>query len=189
MALPYLAYTKTVKNELTALPFEKLLFLGTWCCEYMNNKYGNYLDELGYVKEHTIMTDVISFLWNIIDSNSVIDETAVKKQLKMLMNMDMDYEFDFAKPKDCGVLKVMEGIERTLNYVKKKNPEDILACAYYPLDVLNAIKNSKLDPYTTPMKSGTDDPFFKEELDAQKKLLQYLKEHDNITSADKHIFR
>jgi hypothetical protein len=76
-----------------------------------------------------------------------------------------------------------------LNYVKKKNPEDVLACAYYPLDVLNAIKNSKLDPYTTPMKSSIDDPFFKEELDAQKKLLQYLKEHDNVTSADKHIFR
>jgi hypothetical protein len=39
------------------------------------------------------------------------------------------------------------------------------------------------------MKSSIDDPFFKEELDAQKKLLQYLKEHDNVTSADKHIFR
>jgi hypothetical protein len=188
MALPYVTYTKAVKNDLTTLPFEKLLFFGTWCCEYLDNKYGNYLDELGFVKEHTVMSNAIVFLWGVIDSNAVIDEAAVKKHLKPLLNIDMDYEFDFAKPKDCGVLKLMEGIERMLNYLKKKKTEDVLACAYYPLDVLNAFKNSKLDPYTTPMKSGIDDPYFKEELDTQQKLLAYLKDH-NITSTDKDIYR
>jgi hypothetical protein len=191
MALPYPVYSKTLKDDFKQLSFEKLLFLGSWCCEYLNNKYGSFLDELGYVKEHQILSDIIAFLWDVVDNPSVssVDETTVKKQMKNLQKMDMAYAFDFAKPKDCGVLKLMEGVERVLNYLKKKNPDDILACAYYPVDVLNAVMNSKLDPYTTPDKSTIDDPFFKEELDAQRKLLVYLKEHEKVTSADKHIFR
>ncbi|SFE05133.1 hypothetical protein SAMN05518672_104276 [Chitinophaga sp. CF118] len=188
MALPYLVYKKAIKDDFKQLPFEKLLFLGVWCCEYMDNKYGSYLNELGHEKEHKILTDAVLFLWSVIDNPSIIEDAVIKKQLKVLRNIDID-GLDFAKPKDCGILKIMEGIENTLTYIQKKDIEDIFACTYYPLDVLNAVMNSKLDPYTTPMKSGIDDPFFKEELDAQKKLVEYLQSNEKLTSADKHIFR
>lgn len=188
MALPYSVYKKNIKDDLKDLPFEKLLFFGTWCCEYLDKKYGSYLDELGHQKAHQLLTDGISLLWTGIDNAAAIDDAAVKKQLKLIRNIDID-GLDFAKPRDSGILKIMEGTEITLGYTQKKNAEDIIVCGYFPVDVLNSIMNSKLDPYTTPLKSGIDDPFFNEELTAQKKMIEYLKTHEGLTSSDKHIFR
>lgn len=188
MELTISGYEKKLAGEFKNLPFEKLLFFGTWCCEHMDRKYGSDFDDLGLDKARKTLTDAISFLWSVVDNPSAIKDTDIKAQLKKVENVSVG-DLDFAIPKECGILKTLESVETVLNYSKNKQAKYIVACAAYPLDVIEVIINSKLDPFTTPPEIDVNDPLVKKEVDAQKKLIGYLKEIEELTSADKYIFR
>lgn len=188
MELTISGYEKKLASELKQLPFEKLLFSGTWCCEYLDNKYGPDFNERGLDKARKTLTEAISFLWSAVDNPSAIKEADIKAQLKKVENVSVG-DLDFAIPKECGILKTLESVETVLNFSKNKQVKYIVACASYPLDVIESIINSKLDPFTTPPEIDVNHPLVKEEMDAQKKLIDYLKSKETVTSADKHIFR
>jgi hypothetical protein len=188
MELTLSGYEKKLAGEFKPLPFEKLLFFGTWCCEYMDSKYGSYFNERGLDKARKTLTDAISFLWSAVDHPSEIKDTDIKTQLKKVENVSVG-DLDFAIPEECAILKMLESVETMLNFSKNKQVKYIVAVAAYPLDVIETNINSKLDPYTTPPETDVNHPLIKEELDAQKKLTAYLKTNEGLTSADKHIFR
>ncbi|OMP77718.1 MULTISPECIES: hypothetical protein [unclassified Chitinophaga] len=188
MALPYSAYKKKIQPELAKLSPEQLLFVGVWTAEYLDRQYGPCLDGDGHARAHEVLQDAIGFLWNGIDDPSTITEADLKKQLRHVRYIDID-DLDFAKPKDCGILKLMEAVESTLSYAKEKKPDAILTTAWFPMDVLNAVKDSEFVMKETPPKYKLDDPFFAEELESQTKLFAHLQEGKNLTSKDKTIFR
>ncbi|WP_343691388.1 hypothetical protein [Chitinophaga sp.] len=188
MALPYSAYKKKVQPELAKLSPEQLLFVGAWTTEYLDRQYGTILDGDGFAREHEVLQNAIAFLWKGVDDPATLVEADVKKQLKQVRNIDID-GLDFAKPKDCGILKLMEAVESTLSYVKDRKLDGILMTAWFPMDVLNAQKDEKYVMNETPPKYKLDDPFFAEELEAQLKLLAYLAEGKAFSSANKSIFR
>lgn len=188
MALPYSAYKKKVQPELAKLTPEQLLFIGVWTADYLDRQYGPVLDGDGFAREHEVLQNAIGFLWNGVDDPSLLNEADVKKQLKHVRNIDID-NLDFQKPKDCGILKLMEAVESTLSYAKDRKPDGILMTAWFPLDVLNAVKDEQYAMNETPPKYKLDDPFFSEELQAQLKLFAYLETQPKLSSTDKTIFR
>jgi hypothetical protein len=188
MALPYSAYKKKVQPELAKLSPEQLLFVGAWTAEYLDRQYGTILDGDGFAREHEVLQNAIAFLWKGVDDPGALAEADVRKQLKQVRNIDID-DLDFARPKDCGILKLMEAVESTLSYVKDKKADGILMTAWFPLDVLNAQKDEQYAMNETPPKFKLDDPFFAEELGAQLKLFAYLAEGQAASSADKTMFR
>jgi hypothetical protein len=188
MALPYSAYKKKVQPELAKLSPEQLLFVGAWTAEYLDRQYGTILDGDGFAREHEVLQNGIAFLWKGVDDPAILTEADVKKQLKHVRNIDID-DLDFARPKDCGILKLMEAVEAALSYAKDRKMDGIMMTAWFPLDVLNAQKDEKFAMNETPPKYKLDDPYFSEELGAQLKLFAALQEGKNLTSTDKTIFR
>lgn len=188
MALPYSAYKKKVQPELAKLTPEQLLFIGAWTADYLDRQYGTILDGDGFAREHEVLQNAIAFLWSGVDDPATLTEADLKKQLRHVRNIDID-NLDFAKPKDCGILKLMEAVESTLSYVKDRKLEGILMTAWFPLDVLNAVKDEPYVMKETPPKYKLDDPFFSAELGAQLKLFGYLETQPAISSKDKTIFR
>ncbi|WP_440133169.1 hypothetical protein [Chitinophaga sancti] len=188
MALPYSAYKKKVQARLAKLTPGQLLFVGAWTADYLDRQYGPILDGDGFAREHEELQNAIAFLWHGVDDPAILTEGELKKQLRHVRNIDID-NLDLARPKDCGILKLMEAVESTLNYVKERKLEGILMTAWFPLEVLNAKKDEPYVMKETPPKYRLDDPFFSEELGAQLKLFAYLEGGKTVSSADKTIFR
>lgn len=188
MALPYSAYKKKIQPELAKLTPEQLLFVGAWIAEYLDRRYGTILDGDGYAREHEVLQNAIAFLWKGVDDPAALLEADLKKQLKQVRNIDID-GLDFAKPKDCGILKLMEAVEGTLSYAKDRKLDGILMTAWFPLDVLNAQKDEPYVMNETPPKYKLDDPFFAAELSAQTQLFAHLAAGNTVNSTNKSIFR
>ncbi|WP_090105463.1 DUF416 family protein [Chitinophaga sp. CF118] len=188
MQLTFSSFDKTITADFKQLPFEKLLFFGTWCSEYLYTKYAQYLKEMGDDEGYEILTNAISYLWATVDKPSLIEESVVDEHIDNLHTIDID-NFDLVEVNDTGIMKVMECIESALVYIEEKNYEFIVASAYFPLDVIDVIMTNELGLDTNDPNKHIEHPLLKEEFDAQFKLIEYLKTHDGLTSADKHIFR
>jgi hypothetical protein len=187
MQLTYTSFDKTITEDFKQLPFEKLLFFGTWCSQYLYSKYSKYLKEKDDVEGYAVLTDALTYLWTVVDNPSAIDESIVDSHIDNLHTIDID-DFELEETNDTGIMKVMECLESALVYIEEQNYEFIVACAYFPLDVVDVILTNDLGLDTNDPNKHIDHPISKEEFDAQFKLIEYLKTHE-VTSSDKNIFR
>jgi hypothetical protein len=189
MALTFLGYQKTLNEDFKNLPFEKLLFFGTWCAEYLHTKYGSYLEELSFDEEAEIIQEAILFLWRSVDNPSGIDESEAQEHLENIQNIGIDSELDATETNDCGILELLSTVENTLTFIEKKEPKYIVGCAFFPLNVVDCIMTNELEIDTASPNVNIDHPLLTEEFSAQANVIDNLKINEGLTSADKHIFR
>lgn len=184
----FAGYRTKVTADLEKLPFQKLLFFGTWCSQYLYTRYASYLrDKLEDKKGYKILTNALSYAWESVDNPSAIDGTAADRHFENLHLIDVDY-FDLDETSDMGVLKLMESLESTLAYAETQNFDSIISCIDYPLDVIDVIMTNELELDTNNPAKHIAHPLLQEEFDTQYKMIEYLKTHE-VTSADKHLFR
>jgi hypothetical protein len=188
MQLTYSGFDKAITADFKELPFEKLLFFGAWCSEYLYTKYAQYLKEMGNDEGYDILTNAITYVWASIDNPSVIEESVVDEHIDNLHTIDID-DLDLEETNDTGIMKTMECLESALVYIDERNYEFIVAAAYFPLDVVDVILTNDLGLDTNDPNKHIDHPISKEEFDAQLKMIEYMKTHEDLTSAEKHLFR
>jgi hypothetical protein len=188
MEVSFSGFRTKVTADLEKLPFQKLLFFGSWCSEYLYTKYAGYLlEELEDEEGHEILTNVVAYLWESVDKPTAIVESVADEHFENLHTIDIE-DFDFDETSDTGILKLMECLESSLAYAETKNFDSIISCLDYPLDVIDVIMTNELELDTNDPSKHIGHPLLQEEFDAQYKLIEYLKTHE-VTSADKHIFR
>jgi hypothetical protein len=187
MQLTYTSFDKTITEDFKQLPFEKLLFFGTWCSQYLYTKYSGYLKEKDDVEGYAVLTDALLYLWTVVDNPEAIDESIVDTHIDNLHTIDID-DFELEETNDTGIMKVMECVESALVYIEEKNYEFVVACAYFPLDVVDVILTNDLGLDTNDPNKHIEHPVSKAEFDAQFKMIEYLKTHE-VSSSDKHLYR
>lgn len=188
MQLTFSSFDKNITADFKGLPFEKLLFFGAWCSESLYSRYAQYLKEMGNEEGYDILTNALSYIWSCVDHPSLIEESVVDEHIDNLHTIDID-DFDLEETNDTGIMKVMECLESTLVYMDEKNYEFIVAAAYFPLDVVDVILTNDLGLDTNDPNKHIEHPVSRVEFDAQLKMIEHLKTHDGLTSADKHLFR
>jgi hypothetical protein len=183
-------HKKVLDGIFKKMPFPKKLFFGVWCCEYLQNTYGDHLNELGFHKAYAVLEVVIAFLWTAVDHYDTIQEEDIESNLKALINIDVgNRTLDFWKHKECGVLKVMECVEMAISFLQNKKFSYIRACAFFPLDVLDSIVagEGRLNGIASGDTSGH--PLLLAEFKKQVEMIEYLEKANALTSGNKWQLR
>jgi len=188
MQLTFSGFDKAITADFKELSFEKLLFFGAWCSEHLYSKYAHYLQEKGDEEGYEILTNAMSYVWSCVDNPSLIEEPVVDEHIDNLHTIDID-DFELEETNDTGIMKTMECLESALVYMDERNYEFIVAAAYFPLDVVDIILTNDLGLDTNDPNKHIEHPVSKAEFDAQLKMIEYLKTHEDVTSDDKKLFR
>jgi hypothetical protein len=188
MQLTYSGFDKAITADFKELSFEKLVFFGAWCSEYLYSKYALYLQEKGNEEGYDILTNAMNYVWSCVDNPSLLEEAVVDEHIDNLHTIDID-DLDLNETNDTGIMKTMECLESVLVYMDERNYEFAVASAYFPLDVVDVILTNDLGLDTNDPNKHIDHPVSKEEFDAQLKMIEYLKEYEEVTSDNKHLFR
>lgn len=188
MQLTFSGFDKAISADFQELSFEKLVFFGAWCSEHLYSRYAARFKEMGNDEGYEIITRTLSYVWACVDNPSIIEEAVVDEHIDLLHTIDID-ELDLDETSDTGVMKTMECLESTLVYMDEQNYEFIVAAAYFPLDVVDVILTNDLGLDTNDPNKHIEHPISREEFDAQLKMIEYLKTHEDVTSRDKKLFR
>ena len=188
MPLLYAVYKKKIKPLLEKLSFQQLIFAAVCTADYPDRQYGDYFSLIEHSKQREVLQEAISYLWKTVDNVAKVNFTEQRRHLKKVREIDID-NLDFAVPNQCGILKIMEATESALVFLKSRNINNVIEIGYYPIDVLNSIKDSQIPWYETPPLYDIDDPFFKEELTAQIRIYDYLSFRNVVSRANKKDFR
>ena len=180
------SYSKEIEEKTSEIPENNLLFWGSWFCEGLYQRCKNYIQVFLTDEEVSLINEIISYFWDIVDEKEQIDRSKVDLWRQQLYEIDETYYFDETDCHQKEMFELIVSLDDILRYCQSgvRGFEDNISQS-----IINVIDIMLQDEDKDILsKEGFQDALVQNEIKAQFEMISLLKEK-KLTSEFKHYLR
>ena len=179
------SYSKEIEEKTSEIPENNLLFWGSWFCEGLLQRCKNQIQVFLTNEEASLINEIISYLWNLVDEKEQIDRSKINLLYEKLNDID-ETDLDATDYQQEAIYQLIIYLDEVLKYCKSgvRGFEDNISQS-----IINVIDIMLQDEDKDILsKEGFQDALVQNEIKAQFEMISLLKEK-KLTSKFKHYLR
>jgi hypothetical protein len=179
------SYSKEIEEKTSEIPENNLLFWGSWFCEGLLQRCKNHIQVFLTDEEVSLINEIISYLWNLVDEKEQMDMSKINLLYKRLNDID-ETDLDATDYQQEEIYELIVSLDDVLRYCQSgiRGFEDNISQS-----IINVIDIMLQDEDKDILsKEGFQDALVQNEVKAQFEMISLLKEK-KLTSEFKHYLR
>ena len=179
------SYFKEIDKKTSEIPENNLLFWGSWFCEGLLQRCKNHIQVFLTDEEVSLINEIISYLWNLVDEKEQMDMSKINLLYKRLNDID-ETDLDATDYQQEEIYELIVSLDDILRYCQSgvRGFEDNISQS-----IINVIDIMLQDEDKDILsKEGFQDALVQNEVKAQFEMISLLKEK-KLTSEFKHWLR
>ena len=179
------SYFKEIDNQTSEIPENNLLFWGSWFCESLFQRCKNHIQVFLTDEEVSLINEIVSYLWNLVDEKEQMDRSKVdlwRKQLYEIDETDLD-ETDYQQKE---IYELIVSLDEVLSYCQSGERGFEFSISQSTINVIDIMLQDEDKDILS--KEGFQDALVQNEIKAQFEMISLLKEK-KLTSEFKHWLR
>ena len=179
------SYSKEIEEKTSEIPENNLLFWGSWFCEALFQRCKNHIQVFLTDEEVSLINEIISYLWNLVDEKDQIDRSKIDLLYEKLNDID-ETDLDATDYQQEEIYELIVSLDDILRYCQSgvRGFEDNISQS-----IINVIDIMLQDEDKDILsKEGFQDALVQNEIKAQFEMISLLKEK-KLTSEFKHYLR
>ena len=179
------SYSKEIEEKTSEIPENNLLFWGSWFCEGLLQRCKNHIQVFLTDEEVSLINEIISYLWNLVDEKEQMDMSKINLLYKRLNDID-ETDLDATDYQQEEIYELIVSLDDILRYCQSgvRGFEDNISQS-----IINVIDIMLQDEDKDILsKEGFQDALVQNEVKAQFEMISLLKEK-KLTSEFKHWLR
>ena len=179
------SYSKEIEEKTSEIPENNLLFWGSWFCEGLLQRCKNHIQVFLTDEEVSLINEIISYLWNLVDEKEQIDMSKINLLYERLNDID-ETDLDATDYQQEEIYELIVSLDDILRYCQSgvRGFEDNISQS-----IINVIDIMLQDEDKDILsKEGFQDALVQNEIKAQFEMISLFKEK-KLTSEFKHWLR
>ena len=179
------SYSKEIEEKTSEIPENNLLFWGSWFCEGLYQRCKNQIQVFLSNEEVSLINEIISYLWNLVDEKEQIDMSKINLLYEKLNDID-ETDLDATDYQQEAIYQLIIYLDDVLSYCQSgiRGFENSISQS-----IINVIDIMLQDEDKDILsKEGFQDALVQTEIKAQFEMISLLKEK-KLTSEFKHYLR
>ena len=179
------SYSKEIEEKTSEIPENNLLFWGSWFCEGLYQRCKNQIQVFLSNEEVSLINEIISYLWNLVDEKEQIDMSKINLLYEKLNDID-ETDLDATDYQQEAIYQLIIYLDDVLSYCQSgiRGFENSISQS-----IINVIDIMLQDEDKDILsKEGFQDALVQNEIKAQFEMISLLKEK-KLTSEFKHYLR
>ena len=180
------SYFKEIDKKTSEIPENNLLFWGSWFCEGLYQKCKNHIQVFLTNEEVSLINEIISYLWNLVDEKEQIDRNKINLWRQQLYEIDETYYFDETDCQQKEIYELIVSLDEVLSYCQSGERGFEFSISQSIINVIDIMLQDEDKDILS--KEGFQDALVQNEINAQFEMISLLKEK-KLTSEFKHWLR
>ena len=180
------SYFKEIDKKTSEIPENNLLFWGSWFCEGLFQRYKNHIQVFLTDEEVSLINEIVSYLWNLVDEKEQIDMSKINLWRQQLYEIDETYYFDETDCHQKEMFKLIVSLDEVLIYCQSDERGFEFRVSQSIINVIDIMLQDEDKDILS--KEGFQDDLVQNEIKAQFEMISLLKEK-KLTSEFKHWLR
>ena len=179
-------YSKEIEEKTSEIPENNLLFWGSWFCESLFQRCNNQIQVFLTDKEVSLINEIISYLWNLVDEKEQIDMSKINLWRQKLYKIDETYYFDETDCQQKEIFELIVSLDEVLIYCQSGERGFEFRVSQSIINVIDIMLQDEDKDILS--KEGFQDALVQNEINAQFEMISLLKEK-KLTSKFKYYLR
>ena len=180
------SYSKEIEEKTSAIPENNLLFWGSWFCEDLYQRCKNHIQVFLTDEEVSLINEIISYLWNLVDEKEQIDMSKINLWRQKLYEIDETDYLDATDYQQEAIYQLIIYLDEILKYCKSGTRGFENSISQSIINVIDIMLQDEDKDILS--KEGFQDALVQNEIKAQFEMISLLKEK-KLTSEFKHWLR
>ena len=180
------SYFKEIDKKTSEIPENNLLFWGSWFCESLYQKCKNHIQVFLTDEEVSLINEIISYLWDLVDEKEQIDRSKIDLWRQQLYEIDETYYFDETDCHQKEMFELIVSLDEILIYCQSGERGFEFSISQSIINVIDIMLQDEDKDILS--KEGFQDALVQNEIKAQFEMISLLKEK-KLTSEFKHWLR
>ena len=180
------SYSKEIEEKTSEIPENNLLFWGSWFCEGLYQKCKNHIQVFLTNEEASLINEIVSYLWNLVDEKELIDMSKINLWRQKLYEIDETYYFDETDCQQKEIFELIVSLDEILIYCQSGERGFEFRVSQSIINVIDIMLQDEDKDILS--KAGFQDALVQNEINAQFEMISLLKEK-KLTSEFKHYLR
>ena len=178
-------YSKEIELKTSEIPGNNLLFWGSWFCEALYQKCKNHIQVFLTDEEVSLINEIISYLWNLVDEKEQIDGSKINLLYEKLNDID-ETDLDETDYQQKEIYELIVSLDDVLSYCQSGIRGFESNASQSIINVIDIMLQDEDKDILS--KEGFQDALVQNEIKAQFEMISLLKEK-KLTSEFKHYLR
>ena len=179
------SYFKKIDEKTSAIPENNLLFWGSWFCEGLYQRCKNHIQVFLTNEEVSLINEIISYLWNLVDEKEQIDGSKINLLYEKLNDID-ETDLDETDYQQKEIYELIVSLDDVLSYCQSGIRGFESNASQSIINVIDIMLQDEDKDILS--KEGFQDALVQNEIKAQFEMISLLKEK-KLTSEFKHYLR
>ena len=179
------SYFKEIDKKTSEIPENNLLFWGSWFCEGLLQRCKNHIQVFLTDEEVSLINEIISYLWNLVDEKEQIDGSKINLLYEKLNDID-ETDLDETDYQQKEIYELIVSLDDVLSYCQSGIRGFESNASQSIINVIDIMLQDEDKDILS--KEGFQDALVQNEIKAQFEMISLLKEK-KLTSEFKHWLR
>ena len=179
------SYSKEIEQKTSEIPENNLLFWGSWFCESLYQKCKNHIQVFLTDEEVSLINEIISYLWDLVDEKEQIDGSKINLLYEKLNDID-ETDLDETDYQQKEIYELIVSLDDVLSYCQSGIRGFESNASQSIINVIDIMLQDEDKDILS--KEGFQDALVQNEIKAQFEMISLLKEK-KLTSEFKHWLR
>ena len=179
------SYFKEIDKKTSEIPENNLLFWGSWFCEGLYQKCKNHIQVFLTNEEVSLINEIISYLWDLVDEKEQIDRSKINLLYEKLNDID-ETDLDETDCQQKEIYELIVSLDEVLSYCQSGERGFEFSISQSIINVIDIMLQDEDKDILS--KEGFQDALVQNEINAQFEMISLLKEK-KLTSEFKHWLR
>ena len=179
------SYLKEIDKKTSEIPENNLLFWGSWFCESLFQRCKNYIQVFLIDEEVSLINEIISYLWNLVDEKEQMDMSKINSLYERLNDID-ETDLDETDYQQKEIYELIVSLDDVLSYCQSGIRGFESNASQSIINVIDIMLQDEDKDILS--KEGFQDALVQNEIKAQFEMISLLKEK-KLTSEFKHWLR
>ena len=179
------SYFKEIDKKTSEIPENNLLFWGGWFCEGLYQKCKNQIQVFLTNEEVSLINEIISYLWALVDEKEQIDGSKINLLYEKLNDID-ETDLDETDYQQKEIYELIVSLDDVLSYCQSGIRGFESNASQSIINVIDIMLQDEDKDILS--KEGFQDALVQNEIKAQFEMISLLKEK-KLTSEFKHWLR
>ena len=179
------SYSKEIEEKTSEIPENNLLFWGSWFCESLFQRCKNYIQVFLIDEEVSLINEIISYLWNLVDEKEQMDMSKINSLYERLNDID-ETDLDETDYQQKEIYELIVSLDDVLSYCQSGIRGFESNASQSIINVIDIMLQDEDKDILS--KEGFQDALVQNEIKAQFEMISLLKEK-KLTSEFKHWLR
>ena len=179
------SYFKKIDEKTSEIPENNLLFWGSWFCESLFQRCKNQIQVFLTDEEVSLINEIISYLWNLVDEKEQIDGSKINLLYEKLNDID-ETDLDETDYQQKEIYELIVSLDDVLSYCQSGIRGFESNASQSIINVIDIMLQDEDKDILS--KEGFQDALVQNEIKAQFEMISLLKEK-KLTSEFKHCLR